>query len=422
MAYKKETQCIHSGYKPEQGAPQVMPLSQSTTYRYYDSAFVGKLFDLEAEGHMYSRISNPTVEATEKKINALEGGVGALCVSSGQAATTTALLNICDSGDHVIAACNIYGGTYNLLGVTFEKFGIEVDFIDPTDDAEVILAAAKPNTKAIFAESLSNPSTNVLDFEKFAALSGELGVPLIVDNTLATPYLCQPLKHGAHIVVHSTTKFLDGHAAIVGGVIIDGGTFDWKNGKFPSLVDPDPSYHGVSYTERFQEAAYIVKARTHLLRDLGMTMSAFNAYWLHHSIETLHVRMDRHCENAQQVAEFLEAHPKIDWVRYPGLKSSTDYERAQKYIPKAGAVMTIGVKGGRDAAAKFIDSLKLCSLVVHVGDLRTSLLHPASMTHRQLSAEALKAAGVAPEMVRISIGLENIQDILEDLDQALQEV
>ncbi len=422
MAYKQETQCIHSGYEPEQGAPQVMPLSQSTTYRYYDSAFVGKLFDLEAEGHMYSRISNPTVEATEKKINALEGGVGALCVSSGQAATSTALLNICDSGDHVIAACNIYGGTYNLLGVTFEKFGITVDFIDPTDEPESILAAAKPNTKAIFAESLSNPSTSVLDFEKFAALSAELGVPLIVDNTLATPYLCQPLKHGAHIVVHSTTKFLDGHAAIVGGVIIDGGTFDWKNGKFPSLVDPDPSYHGVSYTERFQEAAYIVKARTHLLRDLGMTMSAFNAYWLHHSIETLHVRMDRHCENAQQVAEFLEAHPKIDWVRYPGLKSSPDYERAQKYIPKAGAVMTIGVKGGRDAAAKFIDSLKLCSLVVHVGDLRTSLLHPASMTHRQLSAEALKAAGVAPEMVRISIGLENIQDILEDLDQALQEV
>jgi len=233
MAYKQETQCIHSGYEPEQGAPQVMPLSQSTTYRYYDSAFVGKLFDLEAEGHMYSRISNPTVEATEKKINALEGGVGALCVSSGQAATSTALLNICDSGDHVIAACNIYGGTYNLLGVTFEKFGIEVDFIDPTDDPESILAAAKPNTKAIFAESLSNPSTSVLDFEKFAALSAELGVPLIVDNTLATPYLCQPLKHGAHIVVHSTTKFLDGHAAIVGGVIIDGGTFDWKNGKFP---------------------------------------------------------------------------------------------------------------------------------------------------------------------------------------------
>ena len=422
MAYKKETQCIHSGYQPKQGEPQVMPLSQSTTYRYYDSAFVGKLFDLEAEGHMYSRISNPTVEATEKKISDLEGGVGALCVSSGQAATTTALLNICDAGDHIIAACNIYGGTYNLLAVTLKKFGIEVDFIEPTDDTETILKAAKATTKVLFAESLSNPSTNVLDFEKFTAIAEKLQVPLIVDNTLATPYLCQPLKHGANIVVHSTTKFLDGHAAIVGGVVVDGGTFNWDNGKFPALVDPDPSYHGVSYTKRFKEAAYIVKARTHLLRDLGMTMSAFNAYWLHHSIETLHVRMDRHCENAQKIAEFLESHPKIDWVRYPGLKSSPDYERAQKYIPKAGAVLTLGVKGGRDAAAKFIDSLKLCSLVVHVGDLRTSILPPASMTHRQLSADALAAAGVEPEMVRLSVGIENVDDILSDLDQALQEV
>jgi O-acetylhomoserine (thiol)-lyase len=422
MAYKKETQCIHSGYQPKQGDPQVMPLSQSTTYRYYDSAFVGKLFDLEAEGHMYSRISNPTVAATEEKISALEGGVGALCVSSGQAATTTAILNICDSGDHVIAACNIYGGTYNLLGFTFKKFGIDVTFIDPSDEEDVILAAANSKTKAIFTESLSNPSTNVLDFEKFSSIAKKLDLPLIVDNTLATPYLCRPLEHGADIVIHSTTKFLDGHAAIVGGVIVDGGSFNWDNGKFPALVDPDPSYHGISYVERFKEAAYIVKARTHLLRDLGNTMSAFNAYWLHHSIETLHVRMDRHCENAQKIAAFLENHPNIDWVRYPGLKSSPDYERAQKYIPKAGAVMTIGVKGGRDAAAKFIDSLKLCSLVVHVGDLRTSVLHPASMTHRQLSAEALAAAGVEPEMVRLSVGLENVDDIIEDLDQALKEV
>lgn len=422
MAYKKETQCIHGGYAPSEGAPQVMPLAQSTTYRYYSSDFVGKLFDLEAEGHMYSRISNPTVEATEKKINALEGGVGALCVSSGQAATTTALLNICEPGDHVIAACNIYGGTYNLLGVTFEKFSITVDFIDPDASIEELLAIAKPTTKAIFTESLSNPSTNVLDFKKFAALSEELQVPLIVDNTLATPYLCRPLDHGAHIVTHSTTKFLDGHATSVGGCIIDGGTFQWTQEKYPKLVDPDPSYHGVSYTERFKEAAYIVKARTHLLRDLGMTMSPFNAYMIHHAMETLHVRMDRHCENAQAVAEFLEAHPKIDWVKYPGLPSSPDYELAQKYIPKAGGVLSFGVKGGRDAAAGFIDNLKLCSLVVHVGDLRTSVLHPASMTHRQMSAQALATAGVAPEMIRCSVGLENIDDILEDLTQALQEV
>ena len=422
MAYKKETQCIHGGYQPSEGEPQVMPLAQSTTYRYYDSDFVGKLFDLEAEGHMYSRISNPTVSATEKKINTLEGGVGALCVSSGQAATTTALLNICESGDHVIAACNIYGGTYNLLGFTFKKFNIDVTFIEPTHSKEAILAAATPNTKAIFTESLSNPSTSVLDFKKFSAIAKELDVPLLVDNTLATPYLCRPLDHGADIVIHSATKFLDGHAAIVGGVIIDGGTFNWDNGKYPSLVDPDPSYHGISYTERFKEAAYIVKARTHLLRDLGMTMSAFNAYWLHHSIETLHVRMDRHCENSQVIASFLEAHPTVDWVRYPGLPSSPDYDLAQKYMPKAGAVMTFGVKGGRDVAAAFIDNLKLCSLVVHVGDLRTSVLHPASMTHRQMSAQALEAAGVKPEMVRISVGLENVDDIIEDLTQALQEV
>jgi O-acetylhomoserine (thiol)-lyase len=419
--YRQETLCIHSGYEPEAGDPQVMPLAQSTTYRYYSSEHVAKLFDLEAEGHMYTRISNPTVANLEKKLTALEEGIGALCLSSGQAATTISLLNVASCGDHIVVAKNLYGGSVNLLNFTFQKFGIEVTPIDTETDIEEIKKSFRDNTKAIFVESLSNPMAKVLDFEKFAELSEMFGVPLIVDNTLATPYLCQPLKHGAHIVTHSTTKYLDGHATSVGGAIIDGGTFNWNNGKFPDLVDPDPSYHGLSYLQTFGSAAYIVKARTHLLRDLGMTMSPYNAYQTHQAIDTLHIRMDRHCENALKVAEFLDGHPAVEWVSYPYLKTSDDYEKAQKYMPKgSGGVICFVLSEGKDKAKNFIDSLKLISLVVHVGDLRTCVLHPASMTHRQLTDEQLKNAGVEPGLVRLSVGLENVDDIIEDLKQALE--
>jgi O-acetylhomoserine (thiol)-lyase len=419
--YRQETICIHSGYKPEAGDPQVMPLAQSTTYRYYSSDHVARLFDLEAEGHMYTRISNPTVENLEKKLTALEEGIGALCLSSGQAANTIALLNIASCGDHIVVAKNLYGGSVNLLNFTFQKFGIEVTPIDTEADVEELKKSFRENTKAIFVESLSNPMAKVLDFEKFAELSEIFGVPLIVDNSLATPYLCQPLKHGAHIVTHSTSKYLDGHATSIGGAIIDGGTYNWYNGKFPDLVDPDSSYRGLSYLETFGNAAYIVKARTHLLRDLGAAMSPYNAYQTHQAMDTLHVRMDRHCENALKVAVFLEEHPAVAWVSYPYLKTSDDYEKAQKYLPRgSGGVICFVLSEGKNKVLSFIDSLKLISLVVHVADLRTSVLHPASTTHRQLTDEQLKNAGVEPGLIRLSIGLENADDIIEDLRQALE--
>jgi len=417
---KIESRCIHGGYTPSQGEPQVLPLAQSTTYRYFDPSFVAGLFDLEQEGHMYSRISNPTVEALEKKINTLEGGAGALCTSSGQAATTLAMLNLCGPGDSILACSSMYGGTITLLGSTFRQFGISVRFVDPEAPEEEILAAAPESVRCVFGETLGNPGMNLLDFEKFARIAQALKVPFVVDNTMATPYLCRPFELGAHIVLHSATKFMDGHATSLGGCVVDGGSFPWNNGKFPKLVDPDPSYHGLSYWKNFGNKAFITKARTHLLRDLGVCLSPFNAFMIHHSLETLHVRMDRHCENALRAAAFLEGHPKISWVRYPGLKSAPDYSRAARFLPRgAGGVLSFGIQGGRAAAEAFTGKLRLASLVIHVGDLRTSVLHPASTTHRQLSEEQLKAGGIGPEMIRLSVGLENIDDILEDLDQAL---
>lgn len=417
---KKETICIHGGYDPQSGDPRVLPIFQSTTYQYNDPDFLANLFDLKAEGHMYSRISNPTLEAMEGKIALLEGGVGALALSSGQSATLIALLNICSSGQHILATSNLYGGTVTLLSSTFKKLGIEVDFVDQDLELEELLKYAKPNTRAVFAETLSNPGMNVLDFEKMSALAKEIDVPLIIDNTVPTPYLCNPFDHGANIVVHSASKYLDGHAISLGGVIVDGGNFNWDNGKFPELTEPDPSYHGIRYVETFKDQAYIVKARVQLLRDMGNTMSPFNAFLINLGMETLPLRMRQHSENALALAEFLESHPKVDWVAYPALKNNKNYDLAQKYLPLGSSgLLTFGVKGGREAAAEFIKKVDLVSLVVHLGDVRTTVLHPATTTHRQLSDEELVAAGVGPDMVRVSVGIENIDDIIEDFRRAL---
>jgi O-acetylhomoserine (thiol)-lyase len=421
--FKIETQCVQGTYRPESGEPRVLPIAQSTTYQYYDSDDVADLFDLKSATHMYSRISNPTVSAFEEKIALLEGGVGALGASSGQAASTLAILNICQAGDHLISASTIYGGTYNLFAVTLKKLGIETTFVSPDATLEEIKGAAKPNTKAVFGETIGNPGLNILDFEKFSQGAKALDVPFIVDNTLATPILCKPFQHGADIVIHSTTKYTDGHATSVGGVIIDGGTFNWDNGKFPELVEPDPSYHGIQYVKDFGAAAYITKARVQLLRDLGATMSPFSAFLFHLGLETLHIRMERHSENALKLAEFLEKHPGVSWVNYPGLRSHDTYDLGQKYLPKGGSgILTFGIKGGTQAGKELIKHMELTALVVHLGDLRTSILHPASTTHRQLSEEQQIAAGVSPDLIRVSVGLENIEDIIEDFDKAISSV
>ena len=415
-----ETKAIQEGYNPQSSEPRVLPIVQSTTYKYNDSEHMAKLFDLEIEGHMYSRISNPTVEALEKKISSMEGGVGALALSSGQAAVPISILNICIAGQHIVAASTLYGGTYALFTNTFPKMGIEVSFVDPTASEEEIKAAFKDNTRALFAESVGNPGVNVLDFKKFAKVSREMQVPFIIDNTFPSPYLCRPIEHGANIVVHSATKYIDGHATSVGGIIVDGGNFDWNNGKYPELVEPDPSYHGLSYTETFGDAAYIVKARMQWLRDLGACLSPMNAFLMHKGLETLHLRMERHSENAQKVAEYLEQHDKVAWVKYPGLANHATHDLAQKYLPKGcSGVLTFGIKGGREVCTRFQDSLKLIALVVHVGDVRSCVLHPASTTHCQLTDEQQIACGVQPDMVRLSIGIENIDDLLEDIEQAL---
>ena len=421
--FKIETQCVQGTYRPESNEPRVLPIAQSTTYQYYDSDDVADLFDLKSATHMYSRISNPTVSAFEEKIALLEGGVGALGASSGQAASTLAILNICQAGDHLISASTIYGGTYNLFAVTLKKLGIETTFVSPDATLEEIKGAAKPNTKAVFGETIGNPGLNILDFEKFSQGAKALDVPFIVDNTLATPILCKPFQHGADIVIHSTTKYTDGHATSVGGVIIDGGTFNWDNGKFPELVEPDPSYHGIQYVKDFGAAAYITKARVQLLRDLGATMSPFSAFLFHLGLETLHIRMERHSENALKLAEFLEKHPGVSWVNYPGLRSHDTYDLGQKYLPKGGSgILTFGIKGGTQAGKELIKHMELTALVVHLGDLRTSILHPASTTHRQLSEEQQIAAGVSPDLIRVSVGLENIEDIIEDFDKAISSV
>jgi O-acetylhomoserine (thiol)-lyase len=418
--YRFNTNCVQGTYNPKSGEPRVLPITQSTTFSYDDPDYVADLFDLKVGGSFYTRLGNPTTDAFEGKMNLLEGGVGALALSSGQSASLFAILNICKAGDHVISSSSIYGGTYNLFNVSLRKLGIDFTFVDPNADKDTILASAKPNTKVIFGETIANPGMSILDFDKFSFIAKQLDIPLIVDNTLATPYLCRPFEHGANIIIHSTSKYTDGHATSLGGILIDGGNFNWNNGKFPDLVEPDPSYHGLEYVKTFGTAAYIVKARVHLLRDYGCTPSPFNAFMFHLGLETLHLRMERHSENALKLAEFLQSHPCVDWVKYPGLKSDPYFPLAQKYMPKgASGILSFGIKGGASAGKELVKHLDLVRLVVHLGDLRTSILHPASTTHRQLSEKQQIESGILPEMIRVSVGIEDIDDIIEDFDKAL---
>ena len=416
---RDETKCLRSGYKPENGAPGVMPIVQSTTYVFDNTAEVAGLFDIPT-AHMYSRFSNPTTEVVEKKIADLEGGVGAMCTSSGQAASLLSILNVCNAGDSFVSTSTIYGGTVNLFAVTLKKLGIECIFVDAEAPEEEISKAFKPNTKAMFSETLANPALCVLDIEKMARIAHANGVPLIVDNTFATPILCKPFEFGADIVVHSTTKYMDGHALQGGGVIVDSGNFDWTNGKFPDFTEPDESYHGVVYTKEFGNMAYIIKARMQLMRDFGCYPSAHSSFLLNIGLETLPVRMERYCSNALKVASYFKSSDKIESVIYPGLESDAHHERAKKYLPKGtSGVISIVIKGGKANAVKFMDSLKMASNEVHVADIRTCVLHPASETHRQLTDEQLIAAGINPGMVRFSVGLEHVDDIIEDIEQAL---
>lgn len=418
---KIETKCIQEGYKPKNGEPRVLPIYQSTTYKYDTTSEVGKLFDLTAPGHMYSRISNPTVACLEEKMASLEGGVAAVCTSSGQAASLTSLLTILKAGESFISASTIYGGTVNLFAVTLKRMGIECIFVDADASADEIQKSIKPNTKAIFGETIANPALTVLDIEKFANIAHKNGLPLIVDNTFATPVLCRPIEFGADIVVHSTTKYLDGHAQTVGGIIIDSGNFDWTNGNFPEMTEPDESYHGVVYTREFGKAAYATKVRVQMIRDMGNYQSAFGAYIINLGTETLALRMQRHCENALKVAKFLKSCDQIEFVNYPGLESDKYYELGKKYCPDGvSGVVSFGVKGSRQEAAKFMDALKLAAIVVHVADCRTCVLHPATATHRQLTDEQLVACGVKPNLIRMSVGIENVEDIIDDLKQALE--
>ena len=420
MSYKIETKCVQEGYKPKNGEPRVLPIYQSTTYKYDSAQYLGDLFDLKVPGHMYTRLSNPTIEHVENKICALENGVGALCLSSGQAANLFAILNIAKSGDNFISTSEIYGGTVNLFAVTMKRMGIEVRFANPDDSEEEIEKLFDSRTRAVFGETVSNPALNVLDIERFAKIAHSHNVPLIIDNTFATPINCHPFDFGADIVTHSTTKYMDGHATCVGGCIVDSGNFDWTKGDYPELTTPDESYHGTVYTESFGKLAYIVKARAQLMRDLGSQMSPIAAFILNLGLETLHLRMERHCQNAQKVAEFLENCEDISWVNYPGLPSHKQYDLAKKYMPNGTCgVISFGIKGGKEAAVKFMESLSLAQMVVHVADARTSVLHPASTTHRQLTEEQLVSAGVPADMIRMSIGIENCDDIIEDIKQAL---
>ena len=418
-----ETVCIQGGWKPKKGEPRVLPIYQSTTFKYDNSEQMARLFDLEDEGYFYTRLQNPTNDAVASKICELEGGVAAMLTSSGQAANFYAMCNICNAGDHIVSSAPIYGGTSNLFTVTMKKMGVDVTLVDPDAPADEIAKAFQPNTKALFAETISNPSLVVLDIEKFAQLAHSHGVPLIVDNTFATPINCRPFEFGADIVTHSTTKYMDGHALTVGGCIVDSGNFDWMAhaDKFPGLTTPDESYHGIVYAERFGKKAYITKATAQLMRDLGSIQSPQNAFLLNVGLETLHLRVPRHCENAQKVAEYLNANDKVAWVEYPGLKESKYYNLAQKYMPNGTCgVVVFGLKGGKDFAIRFMDHLKLACIVTHVADARTCVLHPASHTHRQLSEEQLVEAGVRPDLIRFSVGIENAEEYIADIEQAIQ--
>lgn len=420
---RDETKCLHSGYTPKNGEPRVMPIVQSTTYVYDSTEAVAEVFDDPSKSLIYSRFENPTVMAVEDKIADLEGGVGAMCTSSGQAASLLSILNICSAGDSFISTSTIYGGTVNLFAVTLKKLGIECIFVDADADEEVIQAAFKPNTRCVFGETLANPALAVLDIEKFANIAHKNNVPLIIDNTFATPILCKPFEFGADIIVHSTSKYMDGHALQVGGVIVDSGKFDWTNGKFPEFTEPDDSYHGLIYTEKYGKMAYIMKARMQLMRDFGAYPSAHSGFLLNLGLETLSIRMERYCENALKVAKYLQTSDKIDHVSYAALPGDKYHELAKKYLPKGTCgVISVSIKGGRDAAVRFMDSLKLASNEVHVADIRTCVLHPASATHRQLTEEQLVAAGINPGLIRLSVGLENVEDIIADLEQALANV
>ena len=423
--YKIETKCIQSGYTPKNGEARVLPIYQSTTFKYDTSEHMGKLFDLEESGYFYTRLQNPTNDAVAAKICDMEGGVAAMLTSSGQAANFYSIMNIAEAGDHIICSSAVYGGTYNLYAHTIRKMGIEATFIDPDCSLEELNGAFKENTKALVGETIANPALNVLDIEKFAEAAHAHGVPLIVDNTFATPINCRPFEWGADIVTHSTTKYMDGHASCVGGCIVDSGNFDWNKyaDKYPGLTTPDETYHGLIYTERFGEAAYITKATAQMMRDLGSIQSPQNAFLLNIGLETLHLRMPRHCENALKTAQYLQAHEKVAWVNCPSLEGDKYYELSKKYMPGGTCgVITFGLKGGRDAAVKMMDSLKMIAIVTHVADARSCVLHPASHTHRQMNDQELKEAGVQPDLIRFSVGIENIEDIIEDLKQALEEV
>ena len=426
MSQRIETKCVQGGYTPGNGEPRQIPIIQSTTYKYNTSEDMGKLFDLEAEGYFYTRLQNPTNDMVAAKICGLEGGTAAMLTSSGQAASFYSVFNIAGCGDHVVASSALYGGTYNLFAVTMKRMGIDFTFVSPECTEEELEAAFKPNTKAVFGESIANPALIVLDFEKFAKAAHNHGVPFIVDNTFPTPVNCRPFEWGADIVTHSTTKYMDGHGAGVGGCIVDSGKFDWMKyaDKFPGLCTPDDSYHGITYAEKFgKEGAFITKATAQLMRDFGSIQSPQNAFYLNLGLESLHVRMKRHCENAQAVAEFLQSNPKVAWVEYAGLPGNKYYERAKKYMPNGTCgVISFGVAGGRAAAEKMMKSLKLAAIETHVADARTCCLHPANATHRQMNDEELKAAGVGPDLVRYSCGLENSADLIEDLDQALAQI
>ena len=423
--YAKETICIQSGWKPKNGESRNLPIIQSTTFKYESSEAMGRLFDLEDTGYFYTRLQNPTNDYVAAKICELEGGVAAMLTSSGQAATYYSIFNICEAGDHVVLSATVYGGTFNLITCTMKKMGIECTVVDPDDDYDTLCKAFKPNTKCVFAETIANPALVVLDIEKFAKVAHDHGVPLIIDNTFATPINCNPIEWGADIVMHSTTKYMDGHGMTVGGVIVDSGNFDWMAhaDKFPGLCTPDESYHGIVYAEKFGKGAYITKATAQMMRDLGSIQAPQNAYLLNMGIETLPLRMERHCSNALAVAKFLEANDKVAWVNYPDLESNKYHALQQKYLPKGSCgVISFGLKGGRTAAAAMMDKLKLAAIVTHVADARTCVLHPASHTHRQMTDEQLIEAGVAPDLIRFSVGIENVNDIINDLAQAIDSI